>query len=157
MSTDKSPAIPSIAEFKILATNFQIPTASSDDLADRRTRSYLLTYPTLLHLFEDKRLTPQKLLIGAMATYAWMARTLVVNGTVNQSVTDAFNRVSISADPGAKDLQILKDTFNNSLVGVSKMLHFAAPTRYAIWDSKVAEVLYGNGGQWSATVCCGLA
>jgi hypothetical protein len=36
------------------------------------------------------------------------------------------------------DLIYLINLINNSLVGVSKLLHFVNPDQYAIWDSRVA-------------------
>jgi hypothetical protein len=42
------------------------------------------------------------------------------------------------------ELQILKECFNNSLVGASKLLHFINPENYAIWDSRVYYYLTGN-------------
>ncbi len=35
----------------------------------------------------------------------------------------------------------MKSTFNNSLVGTSKLLHFINPKQYAIWDSRVFRFL----------------
>jgi hypothetical protein len=33
--------------------------------------------------------------------------------------------------------RIIKSTINNSLVGLSKLLHFINPVVYAIWDSRI--------------------
>lgn len=35
----------------------------------------------------------------------------------------------------------MKSSFNNSLVGTSKLLHFINPKQYAIWDSRVFRFL----------------
>ncbi|WP_228133225.1 hypothetical protein [Acinetobacter sp. Ver3] len=40
-----------------------------------------------------------------------------------------------------EELKILKSAFNNSLVSVSKLLHFIHPKQYAIWDSRVFRFL----------------
>lgn len=40
------------------------------------------------------------------------------------------------------ELLFLKRSFNNSLVGVSKLLHFINPRVYAIWDSRVFSFLF---------------
>jgi hypothetical protein len=41
----------------------------------------------------------------------------------------------------AEELTFLKSKFaSNSMVGLSKLLHFLAPDRYAIWDTRVATV-----------------
>lgn len=39
------------------------------------------------------------------------------------------------------ELHILKKVVNNSIVGVSKLLHFISPEVYTIWDSRVASYL----------------
>ena len=39
---------------------------------------------------------------------------------------------------------ILKNSFNNSIVGTSKLLHFINPEKYAIWDSRVFRFLTGK-------------
>ena len=45
---------------------------------------------------------------------------------------DLFDRV-----PTIDELELLKITINNSLVGLSKLLHFINPVDYAIWDSRI--------------------
>ena len=39
------------------------------------------------------------------------------------------------------ELLILKNSINNSLVGLSKLLHFINPQSYAIWDSRIFRYL----------------
>ena len=55
-----------------------------------------------------------------------------------------FNKVKQGHLISTQELQILKNAFNNSLVGVSKLLHFIQPEKYAIWDSRVFRFLSGN-------------
>ena len=110
-----------------------------------RFRSYLRTYPTLLAHFGKHPLTPHELQLGALATYAWMATTLIVREDITSDTVDAFERAREAVEPSGEDLAVLVRTFNNSLVGVSKMLHFAAPKRYPAWDSNVARAVYESG------------
>lgn len=42
---------------------------------------------------------------------------------------------------GVAEVGSLAALINNSMVGASKLLHFAAPEHYAIWDSRVAKYL----------------
>jgi len=42
----------------------------------------------------------------------------------------------------AEQLEKLASLVNNSLVGASKLLHFVAPTNFAIWDSKVYSFVH---------------
>ena len=39
------------------------------------------------------------------------------------------------------EIEVLKKTINNSLVGLSKLLHFINPKDYAIWDSRIFRYL----------------
>jgi hypothetical protein len=39
------------------------------------------------------------------------------------------------------ELKILKNVVNNSLVGLSKLLHFINPRDYAIWDSRIFKYI----------------
>jgi hypothetical protein len=41
----------------------------------------------------------------------------------------------------SEDVLTLAEIVNNSVVGASKLLHFVAPGRFAIWDSRVARYL----------------
>ena len=41
----------------------------------------------------------------------------------------------------AQELGLLKSCINNSMVGLSKLLHFINPEIYAIWDSKVFKYI----------------
>ena len=45
--------------------------------------------------------------------------------------------------PAKDELQILKSTFNNSIVGTSKLMHFISPDLVPIWDSRVHKTLKG--------------
>ena len=128
-------------DFEAAAKAFVVP--DDDSAASRRTRSYLHTYPLLLKRFGELN-TPDDLLFAAMATYAWMGRVLIVDGPVTTETLEAFLRAREAEEPSGADLGHLVGVFNNSIVGVSKMLHFAAPQQHAIWDSKVCHVLHGK-------------
>lgn len=83
----------------------------------------------------------EKLIVSAHIAYGWMPTTLRVHKGKDEldNAFKAFQRlVKDESDSEEADLKALIAVFNNSIVGVSKMLHFAAPERFAIWDSKVA-------------------
>lgn len=42
-----------------------------------------------------------------------------------------------------KELEVLKTSINNSIVGASKFLHFVNPDIFPIWDSRIAKELSG--------------
>ncbi|MGL5921128.1 MAG: hypothetical protein ACRCZQ_11610, partial [Bacteroidales bacterium] len=43
-----------------------------------------------------------------------------------------------------QQLGILKSCINNSIVGVSKLLHFISPEIYPIWDSRIYKYASGK-------------
>jgi hypothetical protein len=119
------------------------------DVFDREPRtsmprgsSYILSYPHLLSYFTSKEvIEPADLVRGAHMAYGWMPTILelyleppnlgLVGGS--QSLTRAKRDGALSD----RDLGSLASLINNSLVGASKLLHFVAPTQFAIWDSKI--------------------
>lgn len=111
-------------------------------LSPRDADSTSLSYPEFLRYFRDApSLTVHHLIIGASFTYSWMPTMLDFR-------SHAFERgvATLEAARGGQpvdkdDLLELSRIVNNSLVGASKLLHFAAPARFAIWDSRVAKYL----------------
>ena len=59
--------------------------------------------------------------------------------TAVEILNRAKNNPRISTD----DILLLKQLINNSLVGVSKLLHYINSV-YAIWDSRVCNFLTGK-------------
>ena len=145
MANLPTPAIPTVEQFRDLKRQFLSPMTGGPDRARDRFVSYLRTYPTLLAHFGKRPLTPHDLQLGALATYAWMATTLIVREDITSDTVGVFERARDAVEPLGEDLEALVRTFNNSLVGVSKMLHFAAPEYHPIWDSNVAYAVYGSG------------
>jgi hypothetical protein len=63
------------------------------------------------------------------------------------NLDDAAQLLSKARQRGRVDdieLQRLASLINNSLVGASKLLHFIAPSEFAIWDSKVYAFVFGQ-------------
>ena len=113
---------------------------------DPKQENYLLAYSYFVSYFQQKdTLARERIVIGISFTYSWMPTILK---TINLSEPDQliliFNKVKQGHLISTQELQILKNAFNNSLVGVSKLLHFIQPEKYAIWDSRVFRFLSGN-------------
>ncbi|MFZ4262084.1 hypothetical protein ACFRAE_08575 [Sphingobacterium sp. HJSM2_6] len=70
--------------------------------------------------------------------YSWMP-TILKTVLCNEGVLDILNKIKAGYDVNEGDLTALTLSVNNSLVGVSKLLHFIAPSQYAIWDSRVCK------------------
>ncbi len=115
------------------------------DIDIDKSASYIRSYPYLIDYFAAKAsLNATDLVVGAHMTYGWMP-----------TILDLYQS-RLSFDAGAELLTKAKQTgslendeigalaslVNNSLVGASKLLHFAAPDSFAIWDSRVYRFVH---------------
>ena len=107
--------------------------------------SYHKSYFHFINYFAERNeITEQDLVIGSNFTYGWMPTILNFKSADFQLAVDALNRAKATARISSTDLMVLKGLINNSLVGVSKLLHFINPQVYAIWDSRVCNFLTGK-------------
>lgn len=106
---------------------------------------YHKSYYYFVKYFSDKdSFSEQDLIIGANFTYAWMPTILNFKSENFSAALAALNAAKKSERINNEQLLILKSLINNSLVGVSKLLHFVNPKTYAIWDSRVCNFLTGK-------------
>ncbi len=105
--------------------------------------SYNKSYPDMCALFQGVAITPRPLVQGAHMVYGWMPTILELDRRELQAVVADLNALQ-----GIDDRELTKDAWirlrkvvNNSLVGASKLGHFVAPSRVAIWDSRIIEHL----------------
>ena len=105
--------------------------------------NYLLSYPYFLNYFQNlESINLENLVIGISFTYSWMPTILkALNLKNTEEVLFILNEVKKGKLIDEQQLTTLKTTFNNSLVGTSKLLHFINPKQYAIWDSSVFRFL----------------
>jgi hypothetical protein len=105
--------------------------------------NYLLSYPFFLNYFQNlESINLENLVIGISFTYSWMPTILkALNLKNTEEVLFILNEVKKGKLIDEQQLTTLKTTFNNSLVGTSKLLHFINPKQYAIWDSRVFRFL----------------
>lgn len=110
---------------------------------DSTKENYLLSYPHFLNYFENlQSINLEDLIIGISFTYSWMPTILKSIKLENsEKILSILNEVKSGKKIDEKQLEILKNAFNNSLVGTSKLLHFINPKQYAIWDSRVFRFL----------------
>jgi len=59
-------------------------------------------------------------------------------------VTGILNQLKSGTFPTEAELECLKQSINNSIVGASKLMHFINPNVTAIWDSVVCKYCYGT-------------
>jgi hypothetical protein len=108
-------------------------------------KSYIQSYPHLLAFFRGiDEIKSTDFVCAAHMAYGWMPTILTLKpetpGNFDYEAS-LLNRARQGDDLIGFELKRLADTINNSLVGASKVLHFAAPDHYAIWDSKVFAFL----------------
>ena len=101
---------------------------------------YATSYPHLLQALVGRPIDAAGYVAVAHMVYGWMPTVLELRTRSAVPFADeaailesARNGAALSED----QLDQLKASINNSIVGVSKLLHFLCPDRYAIWDSKV--------------------
>jgi hypothetical protein len=113
---------------------------------DATKNNYLISYPHFLNYFKNlKVINLENLVIGISFTYSWMPTILKSIKLENsEKVIAILNKVKSGNEIDEQQFTILKNAFNNSLVGTSKLLHFINPKQYAIWDSKVFRFLYNE-------------
>ena len=108
-------------------------------------RTYHKSYRYFVSYFSSKsQLTEEDLVIGANFTYGWMPTILNFKTSEFDSAVKIINKVKKQERIADEEVIALKNLINNSLVGVSKLLHFINPDVYAIWDSRVCNFLTGK-------------
>ena len=112
---------------------------------DSTQDSYNKSYCHFVKYFKDKQqLTEHDLIIAANFTYGWMPTILEFKSDEFDLAVSIVNKSKQSKRISDEELLILKKLMNNSIVGVSKILHFINPNVYAIWDSRVCNFLTGK-------------
>lgn len=105
---------------------------------------YNKSYYHFVEYFKDKQeITEHDLVIGANFSYGWMPTILNFKSEDFDKSVLILNEAKKSERILDDQLITLKQLINNSLVGVSKLLHFVNPNVYAIWDSRVCKFLTG--------------
>lgn len=112
---------------------------------DSTQDSYNKSYCHFVKYFKDKQqLTEHDLIIAANFTYGWMPTILEFKSDEFDLAVSIVNKAKQSKRISDEELLVLKKLMNNSIVGVSKILHFINPNVYAIWDSRVCNFLTGK-------------
>ena len=112
---------------------------------DSTQDSYNKSYCHFVKYFKDRQqLTEHDLIIAANFTYGWMPTILEFKSDEFDLAVSIVNKAKQSKRISDEELLVLKKLMNNSIVGVSKILHFINPNVYAIWDSRVCNFLTGK-------------
>ena len=119
--------------------------------AARETKSetdepYYFAYREFIRYFAQlTRITVHDFIISAHFTYGWMPTIVTLrNPSAYAEVAEILNAAKVGRIISSQDLLHLSAVVNNSLIGVSKLLHFIRPNKFAIWDSRVCKFIYGR-------------
>jgi len=112
--------------------------------------TYHKSYFYFVNYFSDKKvISEEDLVIGSNFAYGWMPTILNFKSDDFSLAVKILNKAKSQERVSSVDISILKGLINNSLVGVSKLLHFLNPEVYAIWDSRVCNFLTGKSYQYT--------
>jgi hypothetical protein len=112
---------------------------------------YLRAYPEIIRYFRNVcTFTRHEFIVGAHIVYGWMPTILEISSSddVVDRAADILNRVRQGGQVDIAGMDVLKAAINNSVVGVSKVLHFLKPDSYPIWDSVVYKFINGTNSQY---------
>jgi len=128
----------SFEKLKKQAENFKVEKNDSES-------SYIKTYPEFINYFKDlKEITEHNLIISSHFVYGWMPTIINLRLENKDRVLQLLNQVKKGHLLIESELEEIKKAINNSMVGLSKLLHFINPEIYAIWDSRIYRYLTEN-------------
>ena len=100
--------------------------------------SYVSTYPEFISYFKNiDKITKHDLVISSHFVYGWMPTIITLKLDKIEKALIYLNAAKKGYILKVNQLELLKSCINNSLVGLSKLLHFINPFDYAIWDSRI--------------------
>lgn len=110
---------------------------------DVNQKSYYISYIEFLkHFKRIKEFKKHDVIVGIHLIYGWMPTICHLKSEDFAEAATILNKVKKGKELlDNSELNILKDVFNNSIVGTSKLLHFISPENYPIWDSNVCRYL----------------
>lgn len=103
------------------------------------SKRYIESYPFFIDYFNDLKrdLEKKDIIIASHFVYGWMPTVLkhinITDEHLNLLNLIKYQQVYLNKD----ELESLTQITNNSVVGLSKLLHFIAPDLYPIWDSNI--------------------
>ena len=136
-------------EFKNLT--FENLMRDADNFSVSDTDSYIEVYSEFLKYFESVNLIEKHhLFISSHFVYGWMPTIihLDTDPSLISQVLFYLNAAKSGHILQIEEFEIVKSCINNSMVGLSKLLHFINPRDFAIWDSRILKYLTGNKSQY---------
>jgi len=104
--------------------------------------SYQESYKEFIQYFKkNKKITRHNLYISSHFVYGWMPTIINLKIEDEETILKLLNNARKPKLLSEEELMILKKSINNSMVGLSKLLHFINPKQYPIWDRRVFRYL----------------
>ena len=109
--------------------------------------SYIASYPHIAsYMAALGHFTEADFVRGCHMVYGWMPTILELHaGPQILSLSAAAALIEQARQTGELqevELEALARVTNNSVVGLSKLLHFVSPDHFAIWDSKIYSFVH---------------
>lgn len=124
--------------------NFETILKDAEKFIRTENDSYIQTYKEFIKYFDKINagdINEHNLVIASHFVYGWMPTIIHLNLEQKDKVLFLLNAVKSGHILTVNEIGILKKSINNSLVGLSKLLHFINPRDYAIWDSRIFRYL----------------
>lgn len=129
--------------------NFEFVKNECENFSISENNSYSITYREFLKYFENiNKIDKHNLIISSHFVYGWMPTIINLKTDNLDRVLKLLNEVKNGHIVNVDEIEILKNCINNSLVGLSKLLHFINPQNYAIWDSRIFRFLTEKKSQY---------
>lgn len=129
--------------------NFEQLYQGANELTLSRNDSYIKSYPEFINYFKGiDNITEHNLVIASHFVYGWMPTIINLNIHDKKLVLELLNKVKNDEVLTKEQLEELKKVINNSMVGLSKLLHFINPKYYVIWDSRIYRYLTDRKSQY---------
>ena len=124
--------------------NFETILKDAEKFLRTENDSYIQTYIEFIKYFEQinaGEINEHNLVIASHFVYGWMPTIIHLKLEQKEKVLFLLNAVKSGHILKVNVLELLKKSINNSLVGLSKLLHFINARDYAIWDSRIFRYL----------------
>ncbi len=113
----------------------------TQNISFKKDDNYLKTYPYFIKYFDEIEgdIQNEHFVIGSHFVYGWMPTILKkINYEGIVDVVKILNKSKNNIEYlNEGELEVLKNSINNSIVGASKLLHFISPGKYPIYDSRI--------------------
>ncbi len=121
---------------------FDIKSIKGDLIKGGKTKSYIFSYREFIKYFRDLNIIiKHNVVIGINFSYGWMPRIFEFKSEIDNEIIEILNKAKQGKSLNENELKKLRSCFNNSCVGMSKLLHFINPNVFAIWDSHIYSYL----------------